>query len=549
MLKDKNNIITFFIKMVVTFIIFDIILNNLTPVMVNIISVGKYGRHVIVETAAVALSLVTIFLSKNTYIFNEKKVGFIESLKVGGFMLCFSVLILLTNLFTLEGNIKTFDLLSVIIFCLLIGVFEEFLCRGFIQNEFIERFSKNRKQVFLSIALSSLIFGGMHITNIWIGDQGVVETISQIIQATGLGILLGSIYYRTKNIWSCVFLHAFWDFAVFLGQINIIKDCTTVDVSTKYLLYMLISSCLFTVIYILISFYILRKSKTNNIIEEYTEEEIKKSEANKSRLACIIIIIYLTIGQIPVQENNEICYEYETKPIAYNEIIYPEYNKYTINENNLNLELFITGNNELYIKDVTTTTVKKFDANYIDSLLVIKNDNIYTIILRGLNEYQNDTIIYKSTFINSKDTLNTYSSDEYLDKIVESFSILDTAPTTYKLGYVTSLENNMKYPFLETTSEKMIIYENDIYILEQSTKEKATDNTINKPSDNSNKNTQNEIEENNKNDSITPNPIIPEEQPSVDNQSTDSNIQNKETSLPHPNDITPPKKSNTSINQ
>lgn len=475
--NKKKNIILFFIKMILLFVVFDIILNNITPLFISVILQGKYGNQVIVEACAAFLVLLIIILFKNTYIFNEKKDNFFKSLGVGAFMLVLSILILIVNL-TSSGTFAIADILSLAIFCFLIGIFEEFLCRGWIQNEFIERFAKNRKEVILSIILSSLIFGGMHITNIWLGGQGVLETIAQIIQATGLGILLGSVYYRTKNIWASVFLHGFWDFAVFLGQVNIIKDCTTVNTSTQYLLYTLASSILLTVVYILISMYILRKSKTNKIIEEYSEEEIQKSEKNKNRLIWAIVIVYLAINNLPIQEADEVCYEYGTIGINYNEITYPDYDKYIINEENLNLEISINSNNNLLIKDLKNNKEAILEDKYIDYMMIIKNNNKYTILLRGLNEYQNDTIIYYSDFINLTDLVTSYPED-YLNLIIKSIITIDKAPTTSRLGYITSLDNNVKYPFVETSSDKFIYYESDLYILDRDYIEELPQDNIN----------------------------------------------------------------------
>lgn len=471
-MKKEKNMLLFFLKMIVFFIIFDILLNNVVSLTVATIGTGKFGREVIAELGAVFLALIILLIFKNSYIYSEKKVGFFKAIKVGAFMLIFSVFMLIFNFIKIKGKIDIFDLLSLILYCFLIGVFEEFLCRGWIQNEFIERFAKNRKQVILSITLSSLIFGAMHISNIWVSGQDVLQTIAQIIQATGLGILLGSVYYRTKNIWSSVFLHGFWDFAILIGEINLIKRCVNSETTLNYSLYLLTVSILMAIFYFLISLYILRKSKTNNIIEEYTEEEIKISESNSSRLLIFTIIFYFCINQIPIQEVEEICYDYSSKAINYNEVVYPEYNKYTIKENNLNLELSVTDNHELLIKDLGNNTEKIFDDSYIDSFIIIKNNDNYTIIIRALNEYQNDTIIYYSNYISLNNNLLNTNKEECLNNLIFSIKNLDTAPTTYRLGYIESIETNIKYPFIETsTNDKLILIDEEFYLLEKTSQE------------------------------------------------------------------------------
>ena len=63
----------------------------------------------------------------------------------------------------------------------------------------------------------------MHITNLFATPQGFVDTLMQILQALASGFLFGSIYYRTKNIWTLAFLHGFFDFSLMLAEVNTLK--------------------------------------------------------------------------------------------------------------------------------------------------------------------------------------------------------------------------------------------------------------------------------------------------------------------------------------
>ena len=49
----------------------------------------------------------------------------------------------------------------------------------------------------------------MHIGNI--SNTTVSAVVVQLLSTIGLGLLLGTIYVRCKNIWVVVFLHGFWD--------------------------------------------------------------------------------------------------------------------------------------------------------------------------------------------------------------------------------------------------------------------------------------------------------------------------------------------------
>jgi len=68
---------------------------------------------------------------------------------------------------------------------------EEVLCRGLVLRALL-----NRWRPGLAIAVSSLVFGAMHLDP-W-----------QFFYATWLGLLLGWVYWRTRSLGLCVLLHA-----------------------------------------------------------------------------------------------------------------------------------------------------------------------------------------------------------------------------------------------------------------------------------------------------------------------------------------------------
>ena len=98
---------------------------------------------------------------------------------------------LIGSLSSLNGfNLGNF--INLLFLTIFIGIAEEFLCRGWLQNEFIERYGDTKRHIILSILFSSLIFGLIHLTNLMAG-QDLLTTIIQVIQATSVGLLLGSI--------------------------------------------------------------------------------------------------------------------------------------------------------------------------------------------------------------------------------------------------------------------------------------------------------------------------------------------------------------------
>lgn len=305
----------------------------------------------------------------------------------------------------------------------------------------------------------------MHISNIWIGGQGIIETIAQIIQAVGAGFLLGAIYYRTKNIWANAFIHGFWDFSLYMGFINTIKDCTEENITNKYLFSIVFLSLILASIYILIGIYILRKNKIKNLVPEetYTEEELKKSENHKGRLIFIIIVLYFAMGYAPNYDDPKVCYTYEEKTIAYKETIYPEYTSYSVIAPNTTYE-FKLEEGTFSIVDYITKETKEFEDSTITNFAIIKNNNTYLILLIGLNEYETDTITYYTYFDE-----NQYNEEDFMNNIMQSFHELESAPTIEKIGYVVSLEENKKYIFIETyKKDKLVLIENELYLLNKS---------------------------------------------------------------------------------
>ena len=101
------------------------------------------------------------------------------------------------------------------IITLAIGIYEELLCRGLLFNSFKIYFGNTKKGVYLSAIFSSLIFGIMHLTNLIWSPSLIISTICQVIYATFVGFLFCVIYYRSKNLISCMLLHGIFDFTAY----------------------------------------------------------------------------------------------------------------------------------------------------------------------------------------------------------------------------------------------------------------------------------------------------------------------------------------------
>lgn len=476
--KKKTNIFLFFFILLGIFIVFDITSNYLISLFGRSVIVGKYGRNVIAEAIFLVTIIFMIIFSKNQYIFKEKKIGFFKGLTLGLPIL----IILLFNIdFKALFTANIFDILSLFIFTVLIGLSEEFLCRGWIQNEMLERFGNNRKQVILSLILSGLLFGLMHISNFFLG-QGAIETIAQIIQTVAVGFLFGAIYYRSKNIWLVVFLHAFWDFAVMTGDLNLIKDCTFLNPTFKASLASLLGSIPLATIFVTTAIYELRKSKIcDNFDEAITIEEMKKEKVTSlltlfAGFAIYFIFAYFSAPLLNEYTNSKVCYEYTERELENYSLTRQYRDSYQIE-----YELWDEVNNEEsdepeleWIEDYSYSTTidnskliitnditdESIELNYtIEDYTIIKSGNSYLIGI--LVEEKEGSVLYYSNFINEE---NMSNDSKYLNDLKSSFTRYVLPDSTSML---TLIEEDSDTPLIAVQNNYGFTYidDDEIYIV------------------------------------------------------------------------------------
>ncbi len=97
------------------------------------------------------------------------------------------------------------------ILCLGVGFFEEMAFRGCVFPIILQRRGNTWKDVFVSTVFSSLIFGVVHIVNLFVGAD-IVSVILQIGYSFLIGGMCSVILIKTHNIWYCVILHAVYNF-------------------------------------------------------------------------------------------------------------------------------------------------------------------------------------------------------------------------------------------------------------------------------------------------------------------------------------------------
>ena len=324
--KEKRNIYFYFITMIVVFTAVSLLCDVLPVLIARNINYSKYGSELLVEMLFALVILIIMLLFKNSYVFTEKKMKFWDSVLLGIPMLILIGINLYGSASSLN-NVNMSNLFNLLLLCVFIGIAEEFLCRGWLQNEFIERFGDNKKHIILSIVFSSLIFGFMHLSNILVG-QSLFQTIMQIIQATSIGILFGSIYYKSKNIWSVIFLHGLYDFSIMLSDVNVIKECTYGTPTTSIAIYSTFSSILIILFYVFNAVLVLRTTDL--------KDKLKGNKDNTSIVIAIVTIFMLMLMPFGIfvkgYDEYETCYNYDVKTVKnYDfEKHYPSYKEYYV---------------------------------------------------------------------------------------------------------------------------------------------------------------------------------------------------------------------------
>lgn len=226
-----------------------------------------YAPLLIQEFVGVVFSVIIMFLLGKAYILREKGGGILRGLWTGGFLVCLGLLAAVSGFAVVLNQGKANELLplsQIVIFAITmleIGIAEEFIFRGIILNLLIDKFHKTEKGIYASIAVSSIIFGIAHITNIFSGVS-IKGAVVQAVGAAVLGALLAAIYIRTKNIWVVVIIHAFNDFSSLIGS-GLFGTNSVVSQINSYS-YAKLIVCL---VYLVPVFILLRKKKLLEIVE------------------------------------------------------------------------------------------------------------------------------------------------------------------------------------------------------------------------------------------------------------------------------------------
>ena len=105
------------------------------------------------------------------------------------------------------------------VLCMLsIGVTEELVFRGLITRMIFEKYGRSAVGVWLSVLVSSLLFGGVHLLNAAGGAVSIGSVLVQVVGAMALGMCLAAAYLRTNSLWAVALIHGYMDFCALLAS-------------------------------------------------------------------------------------------------------------------------------------------------------------------------------------------------------------------------------------------------------------------------------------------------------------------------------------------
>lgn len=449
--KKRVNIYVYSILMFVLFVFtFFVIHVYLSPLLYVNISENVFSMDIIFEAILAVLAFIVMLFWKNSYVFTQENEKFISSLKYGWFYLIiggfFGLIFMLPALNNVPG------IINIGLLCFLIGIYEEFLLRGWLLNEFLERYGNTKKGVWISIITSGIIFGLVHFINI--ASNGLATTFTQVLSASASGIVFGFIYYKTKNIWTVVFLHGYWDFCLFLSELTPITEITA-NSST------ITPMSIITSVIIALSELIILIPFLKNIDEKVKGKKIFKYSMIAGCAFLVTMFVFAFTGtehQEPQEVHNINITEYS--------LTFDNYETYDINYQKETYVEIYKSEEEVFEEQKIETEKLSFSLYKTDTLLTLKNNNtnksinisyndLYDYSIHEMNDYYllsivdvdnngNNVLKYKKI---KKDELS--NDDEFLNEIEKSLNTL-LITESGKLCTIYDKENNKEYLAVST---------------------------------------------------------------------------------------------------
>lgn len=245
------------------FLLLTMLIGYLWPLWENVASLFVYEAvHMIIP-----FLFVVLFGDVGVY----AKRGLRKTLAAGGYMTATQLFLFLSMLSLAVADSETvwrspvgiaYGIVSVIG----VGFREESVFRGIVVNNIAKKYVKDRRGVFVTAISSGVVFGLMHMTNIFAGGDLFSVTIQSVV-AIGAGFYFAAVYLRGGSLWALIIMHSLADAASLFDTTFTVNSGTVIDTINN------ISIMNLTPFFVLsgLGIFLLRRDKCDEIIQRFGE--------------------------------------------------------------------------------------------------------------------------------------------------------------------------------------------------------------------------------------------------------------------------------------
>lgn len=256
------------------------IVNRYTGEIFNGIK-NTYVAEFLSEFKCAAVAFLGAVILKKTWIYRRFDTALLKKSWTTGLFEVFFTLFSLFIFFTVYGQritvtAKPTEILLFLLMMFCIGIYEETLFRGLLQNGFHEFFGEDTVgHVILAVVCAGLCFGALHLTNALRPGVSLSNAAIQALSACGGGIFYGAIYFRTgKNLWYNMLIHGFHDALAFLMQGGLSGADSSAVISGSSQGSGILGVIIQFVLYGSVGLFLLRKKKVEPLLKKTEAEAI-----------------------------------------------------------------------------------------------------------------------------------------------------------------------------------------------------------------------------------------------------------------------------------
>ncbi len=268
-------------EIILPFILSTVIL--LTIIFINKISFGfilgnfdlsEYSAsnvdEILKNLISILFIIIVIYKIKNIKIFHF---SFLKS-NYKNYIFFLPLLLIYTNGFKsfINFEISNHSLITLLTYTVKIfssALLEEYLFRGLIFGLFFIHFHKTRKDIFICVIFSNLIFGFAHLINLWSLDYMTLQhVINQMYASFCIGIYFSALYLSCKNLLSLSIAHFIINFFSSLDEIDFVENTSSTLENVENSMYNFIGELITIIIYsipLIIGLYIIFNFKKEEI--------------------------------------------------------------------------------------------------------------------------------------------------------------------------------------------------------------------------------------------------------------------------------------------